>query len=178
MGEEIAQKIERDLTPKPIRRVHRPRDVQAFAVCPIGGGMTWETDAETNLWRRMCRMISQDGEPPLVPLFGGIGVNPVLARKLGMHTVHYHVCTDFAHGIAETADEVVEHIDKLYLKDLPECMAHLEAGFINELTIPIDCTCPKHLRERPRKYLEAITWDTPSGLPEPGAIYYNIWAEG
>lgn len=164
LGEQVAQKIEADLTPDPIRKVHRPRDVQAFAVCPLGNGGSWESDAETNVWRRMCRMISQDGEGDLVPLFGGVGVSPPLARKLGAHLVLYHVCTDFAHGVAETADEVVEHIDDLYLNVTPPAFTKLEAEFIDRLNVPDDCTCMEHRRERPRQYLKSFTQNTPSGL--------------
>jgi hypothetical protein len=179
LGEQLAVKIEQDLTPVPLRKVHRPSEVHAFAISPVGGGMTWETDAETNVWRRLMRMVSEDGEKPLVTIFGGTGVNPMLARKIGAHLVHYHVCTDDAHGIAKTSDEVVAHIDRLYRTDLPPVIPRLEAEFIDGLAVPgdDDCTCMGHLRERPRQYLEGMTWDTPSGLPGPEGVYWDLYSE-
>lgn len=164
LGEDIAQRIEENLVPKPFRRVHRPQEVQTFMIQPLGGGMTWESDAETNIWRRMCRMLSQDGEGDLVPLFGGAGISPPLARKIGAHLALYILCTDDAHGVAETPDEVVEHIDDLYLNISPDAFLNFEAKFLEELEVPGNCTCMDHLRERPRQYVKAFTQPTPSGF--------------
>jgi len=179
LGEEIARRIEAQLIPRPLRRVHRPSDVHTVVICPVGAGMSWETAAEIEIWRLQCQVLSQYSDVPLVPLFGGAGIDPVLARKLGMHTVLYHVCTDYSEGTPEatTADGVVAHIDRLYLTDLPPVIVDLEAPFIDQLRVPTDCTCDVHLRERPRQYLEGMTWDTPDGLPGPGGVYYELWRE-
>ena len=168
LGRTIAEWVQQHLVPQTIRRIHTPEDVLAFPISPVGGGMSWESDAETNGWRWWSQLVSTVAPKPVVTLFGGTGIDPVLARKLGMHLAHYHVCTDFAHGVVGTADEVVAHIDRLYLQDLPDAIVKLEAWFMKTLVVPTDCTCMQHLRERPRQYLLGMTQATPSGLPEEG----------
>ncbi len=153
----LAKEAQKYVGEQGIRKVQTPDKVRVALVIP--DSITFESDYDILMWRALNKMISelQPELPPVVTLHGDC-INPVLARRLQMHEVYYHLVANYAQGLGN--HDITATLYPLYLERFPKIALGLEYELLNEkLYIPDGniCNCKSGVHVAPSIFSKAMT---------------------
>lgn len=146
-----------------IRRLHTPAEARVALIMP--DSLTFETDYDILMWLSLNKMASEltPKQPPVASLHGDC-VNPILARRLGIHLLYYHLVANYAQGLRPDHD-IAGSIHQLYTQAFPQVALDLELTTLDQAPIPAGdhCACTTSNREAPPVFSQAMTQSGTTG---------------
>jgi purine nucleoside phosphorylase len=139
-----------------IRKIHTPKTTRVGLVVPQS--ITYETDFEIRRWRALNKLMSdmEPNKPPIVTLHGDC-VNPILARRLGMHEAYYHLVANWAQGLGNK--NIVATLYPLYVETFHRVAIPMEFSLLENMPIPdgTACNCVRGTHTAPEVFTKAMS---------------------